>query len=77
MSAVTEAPRQLWVSSEKVAGTPGGSGQERIQTEGTHVLVSLADSGSGLNPSALDHLFDASYTTKPQGLGMGLAINVN
>jgi signal transduction histidine kinase len=28
-----------------------------------------------LDPKALDHLFDAFYTTKPKGLGMGLAIS--
>ncbi|HTD17019.1 MAG TPA: ATP-binding protein, partial [Chthoniobacterales bacterium] len=39
------------------------------------VLVSVADTGPGLDPNALDRLFEAFYTTKPQGLGMGLAIS--
>jgi len=39
------------------------------------VLVSVADSGPGLDANALDHLFDSFYTTKPQGLGMGLSIS--
>jgi signal transduction histidine kinase len=34
----------------------------------------VRDSGPGLDPKNLDRLFDAFYTTKPQGLGMGLAI---
>ncbi len=29
----------------------------------------------GFDPKSLEHLFDAFYTTKPQGLGMGLAIS--
>jgi Histidine kinase-, DNA gyrase B-, and HSP90-like ATPase len=32
------------------------------------------DSGSGLNPESFDRLFDAFYTTKPGGMGMGLSI---
>jgi predicted ATPase/signal transduction histidine kinase len=39
------------------------------------VLVTVRDSGSGLDPQRLDRLFDAFYTTKPQGLGMGLPIS--
>ena len=35
----------------------------------------MRDSGPGLDPQHLDRLFDAFYTTKPRGLGMGLAIS--
>jgi signal transduction histidine kinase len=35
----------------------------------------VEDSGPGLDPKSLNHLFDAFYTTKPHGLGMGLAIS--
>jgi len=35
----------------------------------------VRDSGPGLDPKSLNRLFDAFYTTKPQGLGMGLAIS--
>jgi C4-dicarboxylate-specific signal transduction histidine kinase len=61
MSAVGEGPRGLWLSSERV--------------ESGEILISVRDSGPGLDPKSLDHLFDAFYTTKPQGLGMGLAIS--
>jgi PAS domain S-box-containing protein len=43
--------------------------------ERTHILVSVVDSGSGLNLNNLDQIFNAFYTTKPQGLGMGLSIS--
>jgi PAS domain S-box-containing protein len=38
------------------------------------VLVLVADSGPGLDSQTLEHVFDPYYTTKPQGMGMGLAI---
>jgi len=38
-------------------------------------LVSVQDSGSGFKPEEMDRLFEAFYTTKPQGMGMGLAIS--
>jgi signal transduction histidine kinase len=34
----------------------------------------VADSGPGIDPDALERLFDPFYTTKPDGMGMGLAI---
>jgi PAS domain S-box-containing protein len=39
------------------------------------VLVTVADSGPGLEPAAVERVFDAFYTTKPHGMGMGLAIS--
>lgn len=50
----------------------------RIQTracEGRAVLVVIKDSGVGLNPNQMEQLFDTFYTTKPEGLGMGLSIS--
>lgn len=60
MSAVVDRPRELHVSSG------------RIESNG--VLVVIRDSGRGLDDETLDHLFDAFFTTKPEGMGMGLAI---
>jgi signal transduction histidine kinase len=44
----------------------------RVEPNG--VLVAVRDTGPGLAPATLDRLFDAFYTTKPSGLGMGLSI---
>jgi signal transduction histidine kinase len=38
------------------------------------VVVEVEDSGIGIEGADLDHVFHAFYTTKPDGLGMGLAI---
>ena len=61
MSGAGEGPRELRVRS----------GMDESQG----VLVSVQDSGPGFDPKSLDHLFDAFYTTKADGLGMGLAIS--
>jgi PAS domain S-box-containing protein len=60
MSGAGAGPRELSIRS----GTDGSP----------HVLVAVRDSGPGLEPKSVDRVFDAFYTTKPQGLGMGLAI---
>jgi signal transduction histidine kinase len=81
VAGVSGGPRELWVSSEKVAEIPGESPEDRFadkalaEAQFTHVLIAVRDSGPGLDPKDLDRLFEAFYTTKPQGLGMGLAIS--
>jgi len=45
------------------------------QHESDKALVAVQDSGVGLDGQDLEKLFDAFYTTKPQGMGMGLAIS--
>ena len=39
------------------------------------VQVTVDDSGTGLDPNAMDKIFDPFYTTKPGGMGMGLSIS--
>ena len=39
------------------------------------VLISVTDTGMGLPPEKADEIFDAFFTTKPQGSGMGLTIS--
>jgi PAS domain S-box-containing protein len=44
------------------------------QTTPQAVLVSVFDTGSGVDPQSVEHLFEPFYTTKNGGMGMGLAI---
>ncbi|HXM05007.1 MAG TPA: ATP-binding protein, partial [Chthoniobacterales bacterium] len=67
MSGIAEGPRELWLTSERVTENPS--------RPNSHVRVAVGDSGPGLDPATLGRLFDTFYTTKPQGLGMGLAIS--
>jgi C4-dicarboxylate-specific signal transduction histidine kinase len=81
VSGVSEGPRELWVGSQKVTEIPDEANEGKSFSESsagavrTHVLIAVRDSGPGLDPSALNRLFEAFYTTKPQGLGMGLLIS--
>jgi C4-dicarboxylate-specific signal transduction histidine kinase len=43
--------------------------------ESDTVLVAVSDTGEGLDSASLDHIFDAFFSTKPGGMGMGLAIS--
>jgi C4-dicarboxylate-specific signal transduction histidine kinase len=45
------------------------------RTENEQLLVSVSDSGVGLPPQQADQIFNAFFTTKPQGTGMGLRIS--
>lgn len=63
---------------EAMGGIDTGARELRISTEreaaGGGVLVTVRDSGPGLKPTDMEHVFKAFYTTKPKGMGMGLAI---
>jgi len=60
LSSVREGSRELVITTGK--GKPDG------------VLVVVRDSGPGLSSPGLERIFEAFYTTKPGGLGMGLSI---
>lgn len=55
-----ETGKQIWVSSGR--------------TLSGDVLVSVGDSGPGVHPDKAHQIFDAFFTSKPGGLGMGLSI---
>ena len=79
MSGVAEDPRELCVSSQKVTEIPGEAGKETIEGNGDpksdFILIAVRDSGPGLDATELQRVFETFYTTKSQGMGMGLAIS--
>jgi C4-dicarboxylate-specific signal transduction histidine kinase len=60
MSEVTDRSRALRISSKL--------------TEAGAMLVTVEDTGTGVDPAAADRLFDPMFTTKHNGMGMGLSI---
>jgi PAS domain S-box-containing protein len=61
MAGVNDRPRQLLVRTER--------------EDGDRVRVTVRDAGVGLDRQNMDKLFDAFYTTKRDGMGMGLSIS--
>ena len=60
MASVGDRPRELLI---------------RSQHEADQALVAVQDSGTGIDPDKMDRMFDAFFTTKPSGMGMGLSIS--
>jgi signal transduction histidine kinase len=60
MSGVEDGNRELHIST--------------VSMEAEGVCVSVRDTGHGLSPESLSRLFEPFYTTKPEGIGMGLSI---
>ena len=50
-------------------------GRCEMRNEKKEVWISVRDRGVGIKPDEAEHLFEAFYTTKAQGMGMGLAIS--
>ena len=61
MAGISDRPRELTIAS--------GEGDANT------VFVKVRDTGPGIDPADLDRLFQSFYTTKPDGIGMGLAIS--
>ena len=47
---------------------------EETEDAGSAVVIRVEDRGIGLKPDQIDRLFEPYYTTKPHGMGLGLAI---
>jgi C4-dicarboxylate-specific signal transduction histidine kinase len=61
MSTVDDRPRKLLIKTE--------------QDEGDGVRLTVQDAGAGFDPQTADRLFDAFYSTKHDGMGIGLSVS--
>jgi PAS domain S-box-containing protein len=61
MSGVRDRPRELTIVSGR--------------DDATAAMVEVRDSGIGLDPNVAERVFDAFYTTKTEGIGIGLSIS--
>jgi signal transduction histidine kinase len=68
-----QAMMNLLLNAIDAAGQ-GGHIQVSVQQKNGHVEIDVEDSGPGLNQEQQERVFEAFYTTKTSGTGMGLAI---
>jgi signal transduction histidine kinase len=61
MNTVHDRPRELLIRTER--------------DEGDRVLLSVKDAGIGFDPQTADRLFETFYTTKNDGMGVGLSVS--
>ena len=61
MTEIDDAPRKIIISTNK--------------EDDQRVKVGIRDSGTGINKEAFNQILEPFYTTKPDGMGMGLSIN--
>jgi signal transduction histidine kinase len=61
MKGVDDRPRQVAIKVER--------------DEGDRMRLSVQDTGAGLDPKSMDRLFEAFYTTKSGGMGIGLSVS--
>jgi len=68
----------LMLNAIEAINDTNAAGKLTIKSQRNHdgqLLISVRDTGKGLPPEQADKLFDAFFTTKPQGTGMGLSIS--
>jgi len=62
---------------EAMSSVPESSRVLNLKTEiegSQHILITVQDSGPGIDPKDIERIFERFFTTKAQGMGMGLAI---
>ena len=71
-SAMRQALMNLCVNARQ-AMPMGGELIVRVQRDGSHAILTLTDTGVGMAPEDVEHCFDAYFSTKKSGTGLGLA----
>ena len=70
---------QVWTNIiDNAADAMQGQGEITLRTyaKGDDVVVEITDTGPGIPPDVQAHIFEAFYTTKPQGVGTGLGLHI-
>jgi len=61
----------LFINAQQ-AMSSGGDMMIRTDRQEKDALIQISDTGAGITPDKLPHIFDAYYTSRPQGSGLGL-----
>ena len=65
----------LVIETQNVVLDQAGSRDHVVERPGSFVLLKVSDTGQGMDPKALEHIFDPFYTTKAVGEGTGLGLS--
>jgi signal transduction histidine kinase len=81
MSTVPAATREVQLTSQMIFGIEAETAEKsnrKTHSAGSvppQIVVTVKDSGPGLDPERFDHLFDPFFSTTPHGLGIGLTVS--
>jgi signal transduction histidine kinase/CheY-like chemotaxis protein len=67
---------RLSMSTGRVMVKEGSEGQYDLPAPGNYALISVADSGTGIDKNSMERLFEPFYTTKEVGKGTGLGLSI-
>jgi PAS domain S-box-containing protein len=70
---------QVWTNIlDNAVDATKGEGTIKIRTyrDGANAVVEITDNGEGIKPEAMSRIFEPFYTTKPQGDGTGLGLDI-
>src|SRR5215472_1728988 len=66
---------KLWIETKNVELNASFSSDQSAIKPGSYVMLSVIDTGVGISPDTLPHIFEPFYTTKESSRGTGLGLS--
>lgn len=62
----------LFINAQQAMSSGGDLMIRTDRRDDKYIVIEISDTGSGIPPERLEHIFDAYYSSRPQGSGLGL-----